>query len=64
MATTHKFRPRTKYINVKLHHFRDFVTRGDVIIKSISTMNQLANYLTKPLTAEILVPLRKKVMGW
>jgi hypothetical protein len=23
IATTHKFRPRTKHINVKLHHCRD-----------------------------------------
>ena len=64
MATTHKFRPRTKHINVKLHHFRDYVTRGDVIVQAISTVNQLADYLTKPLTEDILVPLRKKVMGW
>ena len=64
MATTHKFRPRTKHINVKLHHFRDYVTRGDVIVQAISTVHQLADYLTKPLTEDILVPLRKKVMGW
>jgi len=64
MATTHKFRPRTKHINVKLHHFRDYITRGDIVIKPIKTINQLADYLTKPLTSEVLVPLRKKVMGW
>ena len=64
MATTHKFRPRTKHINVKLHHFRDYVTKGDIRILPISTKHQLADYLTKPLIEEILVPLRKKVMGW
>ena len=29
MAKVHKFRPRTKHINVKLHHFRDYVERGE-----------------------------------
>jgi len=64
MAITHKFRPRTKHINVKLHHFRDYVTRGMVVIEPIRTKHQLADYLTKPLTAEVLCPLRKRVMGW
>ena len=64
MATTHKFRPRTKHINVKLHHFRDYVTKGDIQVLPISTKFQLADYLTKPLVEEILVPLRKQVMGW
>ena len=27
MAKTHKYRPRTKHLNVKLHHFRDYVSR-------------------------------------
>ena len=64
MATIHKFQPRTKHINVKLHHFRDYVSRGEVIIKPISTIQQLVDYLTKPLTIESLLPLRKSVMGW
>ena len=27
MATNHKYRPRTKHLNVKLRHFRDYVSR-------------------------------------
>ena len=64
MATTHKFRPRTKHMNVKLHHFRDYVTRGAVKVLPISTAHQLADYLTKPLIEDVLIPLRKKAMGW
>ena len=64
MALNHKFRPRTKHINIKLHHFCDYISNGDITIEPISTLHQLANYLTKPLTAEILEPLRRKVMGW
>ena len=64
MAKTHKYRPRTKHLNVKLHHFRDYVTRGEISIHKIDTKEQLADYLTKPVKQEILEYLRHKVMGW
>ena len=25
---THKYRPRIKHLNIRLHHFRNYVTRG------------------------------------
>jgi hypothetical protein len=64
IATTHKFRPRTKHLNVKLHHFRDYVTRKEISIHPISTTEQLADYLTKPVNLRTLLKLRPKVMGW
>ena len=64
MARTHKYRPRTKHLNVKLHHFRDYVTRGEISIHKVDTLEQLADYLTKPVSQEILEHLRTKVMGW
>ena len=64
MANTHKYRPRTKHINVKFHHFRDYVTRGEITVHKIDTKDQCADYLTKPLNKETLIPLRRKVMGW
>ena len=64
MARHHKYRPRTKHINVKLHHFRDYVTRKEISIHQIDTKDQLADYLTKPVNAETLQRLRKRVMGW
>ena len=64
MAKVHKYRPRTKHLNVKLHHFRDYVERGKIMIKEIGTKFQLADYLTKPLDEKTLKPLRQKVMGW
>ena len=33
MATTHKYRPRTKHLNVKLHHFRDYITRKEIVYR-------------------------------
>ena len=47
IATMYKFRPRTKYINVKLYHFHDYVTKGLIMVHSIGTIHQLADYLTK-----------------
>jgi hypothetical protein len=64
MANVHKFRPRTKHLNVKLHHFRDYVTRNEVTIEAIDTTEQLADYLTKPVNEDILKKLRRLVMGW
>ena len=64
MARVHKFRPRTKHLNVKLHHFRSYVERGDITIHAIPTTEQLSDYLTKPLSKAMLDPLRTQVMGW
>jgi hypothetical protein len=64
IATTHKFRPHTKHLNVKLHHFPYYVTRKDISIHQISTHDQLANYLTKPVHFPILRKLRYRVLGW
>ena len=64
MAKTHKYRPRTKHLNVKLHHFRDYVDRKEISIHKIDTKEQLADYLTKPVNQETLEHLRPKVMGW
>ena len=30
MAINHKYRPRTKYMNIKLHYFRDYATRKEI----------------------------------
>ena len=64
MARVHKFCPRTKHVNTKLHHFRSYVERGEVSIHAIKTTHQIADYLTKPLNAEQLCKLREMVMGW
>lgn len=64
IAKIHKYRPRTKHLSVKLHHFHDYVTRGEIMINPIDMKDQLADYLTKPVNANILRKLRKEVMGW
>ena len=64
MANNHKYRPRTKHLNIKYHHFRDYVERGEITVHKIDTKEQLADYLTKPVNQDILEYLRPKVMGW
>ena len=64
MAKTHKYRPRTKHLNVKYHHFRDYITRGSISVHKIDTSDQCADYLTKPVNLEVLSKLRKQIMGW
>ena len=64
IAKNHKYRPRTKHLNVKLHHFRDYVVKGFISIHKIDTKEQLADYLTKALNKDTLVYLRKKAIGW
>lgn len=64
MARIHKYRPRTKHLNVKLHHFRDYVVRKEISILPIDTDDQQADYLTKPVNEDILTRHRKTVQGW
>jgi Reverse transcriptase (RNA-dependent DNA polymerase) len=64
MARNPKYRPRTKHLNVKLHHFRDYVQRKEISIQKIDTKDQLADFLTKPVPEQILTPLRRKALGW
>ena len=64
IAKHHKYRPRTKHLNNRLHHFRDYVSRSEVSIHPIGTDQQQADYLTKSLNKETLRKLRFLVMGW
>jgi hypothetical protein len=64
MARTHKYRPRTKHLNIKLHHFRDYVERKEISIHAIPTADQPAGFLTKALNQELLLKHRRDVMGW
>jgi hypothetical protein len=40
------------------------VEKGKISIHAISSEEQLADYLTKPLPEDKLVKLRKQVLGW
>ena len=64
VATTPKYRPRTKHMAVRFHHFRDHVARGDINIKHVRTQDQLGDLFTKPLPLVQFRKLRLLIMGW
>ena len=65
IAKVAKFRPRTKHLNCRLHHFRSYVDdTKEVSIHKIDALSQPADFLTKPLNEELLTKFRKMVMGW
>lgn len=37
VAESPKFTPRTRHIALKYHHFRQFVSNGTVVVKTIDT---------------------------
>jgi hypothetical protein len=64
LARLPKLRPRTKHINVVYHHFRDFVRKGLIEICPIKTTEQIGDLLTKPLSQNSFLYLRKKLLHW
>ena len=64
LARTAKYRPRTKHIAIKYHHFRDHVRNGSISIERVDTLNQKADILTKPLTFKLFSNLRHDIQGW
>jgi hypothetical protein len=64
MVRVPKMRPRTKHINVKYHHFREYVRTGKVVIEAVGTGDQIADIFTKPLPQDVFARHRAKIMGW
>ena len=64
MATTKKFRPRTKHVNIKMHHFREYVDNGSISVHHIGTEDQPADISTKPTSREVFEKHKKNLIGW
>ena len=64
VAKEHKFRPRTKHLNIKLYHFRQYVNNNEIYILPIKTDDKPADIFTKPLAEPLLIKHRKFIMGW
>ncbi|CAN1766532.1 Retrovirus-related Pol polyprotein from transposon TNT 1-94 [Linum perenne] len=52
---------RTKHIEIDCHIIRDCVTSGFIRVVQVSTNNQLADVMTKPLGAHVFLPLVSKL---
>lgn len=55
------FYSRMKHIAIDHHFVRDHVARGHFLVAHISSKDQLANDLTKPLPAPMFQQLRSKI---
>ena len=64
IAKVPKARPRTKHLNNRLFHFRSYVDSGEITIHQISTEDQMADILTKPLSQDLFQKHRKVLCGW
>jgi len=64
IAKVPKMRPHTKHINVKFHHFRDYIECGEITLHAINTHDQPADMLTKPLATPTLAQHHATIMGW
>jgi len=64
MANNPRFRPRTKHIAVRFHHFQQHVQDGTIHVEYVHTESQQADPFTKPLSCESHEKHRKEYMGW
>ena len=64
MANNHKYRPRTKHLNIWLHHFRQHIESGLAVIEKIPTELQQADIFTKPLPVNQFQKLHQLLLGW
>ena len=64
LAQEPEFRPRTKDVATKYHHFHNAVAKEQIKIFSIDAKNQRADVFTKPLPKPQFEKLRKIIMGW
>jgi hypothetical protein len=55
------FHDRSKHINMKYHYIQDLVQRKTIKLQYISTSEQVADILTKPLPLRQFVQLRGKL---
>jgi hypothetical protein len=65
LATTDSnFKPRTKHISLKYHHFHDQIKNGNLQILKVGTEANWADIFTKPLGKVKFTRLRYLLMGW
>ena len=55
--------PRTTYISLKYHHFRQCVQQRLIDIECVRSENQTADMFTKPLTSSSFLLFRYRLMG-
>ena len=64
LATKDEYRPRTKHLAIKWHHFKDQVKNGNVKVTKVDSALNWADIFTKPLPKQTFRTIRKLLMGW
>jgi hypothetical protein len=64
VTTSTNFKPRTKHIALKYHHFKDRVTNGSLQIIKVPTDSNIADIFTKPLVRFKFEHLHHMLLGW
>ena len=64
MSRLPKMRPRTKHINIRMHHFREHVRLKKISIHKIPTKYQLADIATKGQPRALFESRRESIMLW
>ncbi len=65
LATTDmQFKPRTKHISIKYHHFHNQIQNGNLEIIKVNTDENIADIFMKPPSKQKFQYLRKLFSGW
>ena len=64
LANDDQYRPRTKHLAIKWHHFKDQVRNGNLKVSKIDTKINWADIFTKAVDKTTFERLRKLMMGW
>lgn len=62
IASSNNINARTKHIDVRFHHVRDMVQRKEISLRHISSVEQVADILTKPLGQATFQSIRPKLV--
>ena len=64
LAKQPRYRPRTKHIALKYHHFQSWIKSGKCTVLPIYTKEQIADQFTKGIDWQTFAYLRKQICGW
>ena len=63
LAKNPEHHARNKHLDVKLHFIRGMIEQGEISVQYISTVNQLADIMTKPLSRQVFTRLRDQILA-